>query len=256
MIENLEQRQLMSVSAFVEFGTTDLYVMGDGDKDEICIERKDNNGQKEIRIKDHGKTVKVSLFGGQQLSSVPESSFNDIYVYGNGGDDKLEAKSTGSGAVKKRIYWFGGDGNDRIRPGKGKDIVNGGFGNDTIDYSKYSADVEVRLNSNLPEASGRKSSDTDRDTLLDIENANGGKGNDLLLGNSLSNKLKGGDGDDVFDGGLGADKMDGDDGFDTFHLAEAIDVKDEVNGGDDSDTVYWKTSKDVVEQCENVFLAP
>jgi len=38
-----------------------------------------------------------------------------------------------------------------------------------------------------------------------IENATGGEGNDLLLGNSIANQLRGGGGSDVIDGGAGTD---------------------------------------------------
>ena len=49
-----------------------------------------------------------------------------------------------------------------------------------------------------------------------IENAVGGKGNDLIIGNSASNRLSGGAGDDIINGGAGTDYLTGGSGSDTF----------------------------------------
>lgn len=49
-----------------------------------------------------------------------------------------------------------------------------------------------------------------------IENAVGGSGNDLIIGNSLSNRLFGGAGNDVISGGAGVDYATGGTGSDTF----------------------------------------
>ncbi|GAA0728864.1 M10 family metallopeptidase C-terminal domain-containing protein [Sphingomonas japonica] len=48
-----------------------------------------------------------------------------------------------------------------------------------------------------------------------IENASGGNGNDVLLGNDVANVLTGGRGDDMLLGGAGADRLDGGAGYDT-----------------------------------------
>ncbi|TWA61057.1 serralysin [Azospirillum brasilense] len=48
-----------------------------------------------------------------------------------------------------------------------------------------------------------------------IENAIGGSGNDLLIGNALDNALYGGAGDDTLIGGAGNNLLDGGEGFDT-----------------------------------------
>ena len=52
-----------------------------------------------------------------------------------------------------------------------------------------------------------------RDVL--IENAIAGFGNDVIIGNDATNRLKGGDGDHTLDGGPGADMLDGGAGSDT-----------------------------------------
>jgi hypothetical protein len=53
-----------------------------------------------------------------------------------------------------------------------------------------------------------------------IENAQGGSGNDVLVGNELANRLAGGDGDDQLSGGRGDDTLVGGAGADTFEFAQ------------------------------------
>ena len=72
--------------------------------------------------------------------------------------------------------------------------INGGAGQDTIDYSGSSASVRVDLT--IGRASG---SATGTDTLLNIENITGSALNDWLIGSALNN---------VIDGGLGIDTID------------------------------------------------
>ena len=57
-----------------------------------------------------------------------------------------------------------------------------------------------------------------------IENAVGGSGDDLLVGNQLNNVLTGNGGDDTLDGGLGADTMIGGKGNDTYYVDVTGDV--------------------------------
>jgi serralysin len=58
-----------------------------------------------------------------------------------------------------------------------------------------------------------------------VENAIGGSGSDLLIGNSVSNELKGGAGNDILFGAGGADKLWGGSGSDTFVFAASSDSK-------------------------------
>jgi serralysin len=58
-----------------------------------------------------------------------------------------------------------------------------------------------------------------------VENAFGGSGNDLLIGNAVANTLKGGAGNDLIYGGGGADKLWGGAGSDTFVFGASSDSK-------------------------------
>jgi len=63
------------------------------------------------------------------------------------------------------------------------------------------------------------------ETFSLIENAGGGSGNDILLGNGIGNGLWGGPGNDTLKGGGGNDTLDGESGMDALY------------GGDGDDTI-------------------
>ena len=254
MIENLESRQFLSVSAYIDGSS--LHVDGDGSNNDLYVERFQKNGVDHLRAKSNGSTLNIKLtpaMGGGQASSVQSSLITQVYVDGKGGDDKVALASGSSSGVLQKGFLYGGSGNDNVRGGRGIDVMDGGTGNDTVDYSKYSADVEVQLNTNAQNASGLKFSGTDRDTLFNFENAKGGKGNDAIYGNAQDNKLYGGDGDDQLFGGEGEDRLYGEDGDDQLDLYEVTDKKDKADGGSGNDTVYSKKSKDELTSIEHVF---
>jgi Ca2+-binding RTX toxin-like protein len=77
---------------------------------------------------------------------------------------------------------------------------DGGKGADTIDYSSFTGDVTV----NLATRTATKVS-----SLSNVENATGGAGNDILVGDANANVLKGNAGRDLMIGGRGADTLRG-----------------------------------------------
>lgn len=82
-------------------------------------------------------------------------------------------------------------------------VDNGGI--DTIDFSGYSSNQRIDLNAeNFSNIGGRIGNmSIARGTI--IENARGGSGNDVLIGNAADNRLDGGGGVDQFYGGAGND---------------------------------------------------
>ena len=74
-----------------------------------------------------------------------------------------------------------------------------------------------------------------------IENAIGGSGDDLLIGNQINNKLTGNAGNDTLDGGLGEDTMTGGMGDDTYIIDNAKDIFIE-QAGQGSDTIISSIS--------------
>src|SRR5262249_54728961 len=77
------------------------------------------------------------------------------------------------GAGNDALSGGGGDDKFRAKTGDGNDIYDGGAGNDTYDMSLTAADATVNLG--LGTAT---SATTGTDTLISIENATGGAGND------------------------------------------------------------------------------
>jgi Ca2+-binding RTX toxin-like protein len=122
----------------------------------------------------------------------------------------------------------GGGGNDLLSGGLGNDTLNGGAGSDTADYTDATNDLQIVLD--VPGGATVNAGALGTDTLIAIENLNGGTGNDTLVGNALTNILTGGggndvltgnDGDDVLKGGLGNDTLNGGVGIDTADLSDA-----------------------------------
>ena len=112
-----------------------------------------------------------------------------------------------------------GGGNDTIEGtdfDAANDIYDGGDGIDTIELNADGNDITVDLAAGL--ASGGLFG---VDTLISIENAVTGNGNDLLIGNDEDNYLYGGANNDTLIGGRGADRLDGGQGVDTADYSDA-----------------------------------
>jgi Ca2+-binding RTX toxin-like protein len=127
------------------------------------------------------------------IENVTGSKFDD-QLFGDAGSNTLD----------------GGAGNDLLSGGAGADKIIGGLGSDTADYSGSIAAVNVSLVS----GSGT-GGDAQGDVLSGIENLNGSKFNDVLIGDAGVNVLSGGYGDDLLVGGKGDDVLDGGEGRDT-----------------------------------------
>ena len=123
--------------------------------------------------------------GGTYDDTLIGDSGNNI-LDGSSGNDKL----------------YGGLGSDVLVGGKGagNDLLDGGEGFDYADYSSATAQVIV----NLTTGSGT-GGQVGTDTLVSIEGAYGGSGDDILTGDANSNHFTGGVGNDTIDGGGGAD---------------------------------------------------
>ncbi|MCA3415336.1 MAG: hypothetical protein INF84_12125 [Roseomonas sp.] len=94
---------------------------------------------------------------------------------------------------------------DRFRPYAGNDIVDGRDGFDMVDYGTNSSSQAVSVNFVTGLANDGRGG---TDTLISIENARGGSGNDTLLGNVFSEAFRGLAGNDSIDGGLGSDRIE------------------------------------------------
>lgn len=129
-----------------------------------------------------------------------------------------------------------------------------GGGNDTIDVSAFTLGVELNLNggtrSNLfIKATSLNGWEYDGTRAIgiaygaNIENALGGKGNDVIYGNELRNDIRGGAGNDKLYGGADADTLYGDEGDDLIY-GEAGD--DTLYGGAGINRLYGGEGKDAL----------
>ena len=150
-------------------------------------------------------------------------------LHGGDGKDVLEGK-----AGDDRLY--GEAGNDTLIGNGGVDYFGGGGGNDTVDYHSASSGWAIDLGA----GSARQGGTTE--TLVSIENAAGGAGDDTLVGDPEANALRGRAGDDVLDGGRGDDSLFGGTGADTFHFDNMS-----VGGGDGNDKIFgFEEASDVL----------
>lgn len=165
-------------------------------------------------------TIGPDVLDGTSEGEIIEGLAGDDLIRGGRGQDTLE----------------GGGGDDTLEGGGGTDTIDGGNGTDTADYSANTSSVIVALDpdgyydpfegkwystSYTEESASQVGSahfpgrDWPSETLLSIENAVTGSGDDTLIGDLHDNRLDGGAGDDHLSGGLGSDTLIGGAGEDT-----------------------------------------
>lgn len=142
------------------------------------------------------------------IENVLASAFNDTLV-GNYLANRLE----------------GASGDDRIVASAGSDVLDGGRGVDTADYS--SAPRSIYLNLLTGSAAGWGA-----DTLVSIEHVVGSAFADTLVGSIWNNKLWGENGNDNLRGGGGNDRLFGGIGWDVLEGGSDNDLIDGGNGRD------------------------
>ncbi|SDY37092.1 serralysin family metalloprotease [Pseudomonas sp. NFIX28] len=96
-------------------------------------------------------------------------------------------------------------------------------GRDTLDFSGFTQNQKINLNdASFSDVGGMVGNVSIAKGAI-IENAIGGSGSDLLIGNKVANELKGGAGNDILYGAGGADKLWGGAGADTFVFGASSD---------------------------------
>ncbi|MDX6510644.1 MAG: hypothetical protein QOE36_148, partial [Gaiellaceae bacterium] len=152
-----------------------------------------------------GSDVEDAAGGSGDDHLVGNASANTLL--GNGGSDVLDGLD-GADALRGGIGFDtlnGGPGDDLLDGGSGADTINGGDGKDTADYSTSSQSVVVTIDAIADDGELGEHDNVQ----LDVENVNGGAGNDALTGNAGANTLSGNRGSDTLKGGGGNDVLDG-----------------------------------------------
>ncbi len=96
-------------------------------------------------------------------------------------------------------------------------------GNDTLNFSGYSQNQRINLNEGSFSDVGGLKGNVSIAAGVTIENAIGGSGNDVIVGNDVSNIIKGGAGNDVIYGDGGPDHLCGGSGNDIFVFSDLND---------------------------------
>ena len=184
------------------------------------------------------------------------------HLYGNAGRDTLRGGdgndylSGGLGADRMA----GDAGNDRLlddhrgqaKPSRSADVLVGGPGRDTADYSyRLGEATPLRLSLDGRANDGAKGED---DKLADtVENIIGGIRSDVIIGSAARNVLRGLEGNDVIRGRGGNDRLHGDSGGDRLEGGAGADVlegwwgEDTVIGGSGTDVLRGGVDDDVLK---------
>ncbi|WP_105450376.1 serralysin family metalloprotease [Escherichia coli] len=96
-------------------------------------------------------------------------------------------------------------------------------GNDTLNFSGYSQNQRINLNEGSFSDVGGLKGNVSIAAGVTIENAIVGSGNDVIVGNDVSNIIKGGAGNDVIYGSGGPDHLCGGSGNDIFVFSDLND---------------------------------
>tara|TARA_R110002124_G_scaffold64985_2_gene178029 strand:- start:862969 stop:881598 length:18630 start_codon:yes stop_codon:yes gene_type:complete len=261
-------------------GTTGVNTVDGGIGDDIIVAGAsddviiDGAGNDTITAGDGANTITV----GDGLDTVTSGAGADRFIIGNDGDaDNLNAGSgddwidysgvTGGGVVIDLTAGTASDnggtniGTDSVSDFEnvigtasddiitansavtGSSTFDGGAGGvDFVSYEHETAKVVVDLSTGSDTAT--KTSDGLVDTLISVEGAGGGSGDDTFIGDTGANLFEGNAGDDIFFGGDGNDTLNGGAGDDTFIGELGDDVMDGGTSGGDDDYLNYTADSD------------
>ena len=214
---------------------------GTGGRDVVCArggaDRVRGNGGHDVLLGGAGGDLLQGKTGSDRLDGGPG---NDRAFGGAGADDMR-----------------GGSGNDGLGGGLGPDRMSGGSGRDLVVYGQRGAPVFVTIGAGADDGVARE-----RDNVMaDVEDVQGGRGNDVLTGNGRANRLLGGGGkdrlrgnggSDVLNGGEGDDRIDAREGATGAGSAAQAGAVDRVVCGGGNDTAFVDPVDIVDPGCENV----
>ena len=259
------------------FSAGGLDVLSDGDEDVTTagtdiVKIYALGGNDTVDATSYTGGGKIYVYGGLGTDVLTGSAQND-WLYGQEENDALYGLGGGD-----RLY--GGPGNDDYYGDAGNDIMyqdavadgndnfHGGDDIDTVNYSKRTIGVQVSLGNGIID-DGENGAEFDF-VDVDVENATGGAGDDVLVGNAVGNTLTGGvgadelygdagnddliggDGDDILVGDAGGDTMRGDRGNDSLDgglgpdkLFGGVGI-DTLTGGAGVDQFFGEAGNDVI----------
>ncbi|MGX7895559.1 M10 family metallopeptidase [Tsuneonella sp. HG222] len=176
-----------------------------------------------IYLNDSWAVTVMSYFSPTENTYTAAQSFSSVYVGTPRVADGVAVANLYGAATTTRtgdtVYGFGSTAGRAVYdasqyPGLAYTVFDSG-GNDTLNYSGFSVAQRIDLRQEaFSDIGGRVGTvSIARGTV--IENAIGGGGADLIIGNSANNRLTGNGGNDALFGGTGADTLIGGAGIDT-----------------------------------------
>jgi Ca2+-binding RTX toxin-like protein len=177
-------------------------------------------------------------------------------LYGGPGNDLFVSYQGNDGGDRA----YGGPGNDKfigISPGGSVDF-DGGAGVDTVAYEDEGVNVPHVSRIALDDLAddGPNGTDNIRSTVENISTQGvtnvGLSGDNVLVGNYLSNNIHGGGGNDTITGGGGTDVLFGEVGNDNIQATDG--QVDTINCGSGTDTVDADAIDIINADCEPQFL--
>jgi Ca2+-binding RTX toxin-like protein len=167
----------------------------------------------------YGEDGADEIYGGTGGAvDLLDGGIGDDYLSGMGGGDLLDPGPGNDTAL-------GGGGDDWFEAETltdGDDLLDGGPGVDRVIYLLRSTDMTV----DLPGQS--VTTETETDTVIAVEEATTGGGNDTLIGTDVANYLSGDTGNDTLIGGGGIDILDCGGGTDSWSDAADTAVACEI----------------------------
>jgi Ca2+-binding RTX toxin-like protein len=213
--------QNQSPSSSQSGGTEDRVTIDGGTGNDVIKVTQDKDGN-----------LKVDVNG--KVSTYTRAQARNMAIRGGLGNDSIII----DGSVTGDLTLEGGDGNDEIRGGSGRNTINGGSGNDRL--------IGGRGVNVIDGGDGRDYIAGGRgDDIL-----RGGKGDDVIYGLGGNDTIEGGAGKDYLDGGEGNDAVRGGDGNDDIFGGRGNDILEGgkgtnvMAGGDGQDTIKHSGVKD------------
>ncbi|HEV2561022.1 MAG TPA: calcium-binding protein [Rhizomicrobium sp.] len=132
----------------------------------------------------------------------------------------------------------GGGGDDTLIAIFNNDRLDGGDGNDTVDYSSAANRIFADMHFEGSNATTVSIIGVGSEYLTSVENIIGTAFNDTITGNASDNYINGGAGNDQIDMSYGGvDRVDGGYGDDTIAFGAAFTAADKIDGGAGTDTL-------------------
>ncbi len=223
-------------------GRADVLSGSAGD-DVICgmggNDRLVGGGGDDVLLGGGGADVLVGGPGDDLLRGGPGAD-----VMQGGGDDDGLRGGPGDDTVA------GGAGVDRMRGSAGGDELAGGSGRDVVIYMPRVAALRVSIGDGVANDGGRGEGD---EIAADVEDVQGGMGNDTIIGSNAGNRLFGLGGNDRVVGGRGNDGLAGGAGTDVIDGRDGPGFVDDLSCGDGAgDRVLADMTDRIGAGCEDV----